>query len=89
MTAKNPNERGAGRHVPMRMCVICRQRFEQRALTRHVLAEDNTFMADAPRKLPGRGWYLCSAPECVRKFASYRPKNKIRKNGRGFLKGDL
>lgn len=64
------------------MCVICRRRFAKSQLLRHVLApaiaetEDETrpdegksgLEADEAQARPGRGWYVCSAPQCREKF---------------------
>ena len=71
----------AGGHEPARMCVICRRRFAKSQLLRHVLApsaetEGETragagksgLEADEARARPGRGWYVCSDPQCREKF---------------------
>ncbi|MDR1857441.1 MAG: YlxR family protein [Desulfovibrio sp.] len=60
-------------HVPIRMCAICRGRFPKGTLVRHVLTPQGTLTVDSDKTSPGRGWYLCSDPLCVRRFAKYRP----------------
>lgn len=70
-------------YEPARMCVICRRRFAKSQLLRHVLAPaalngpDGETRADAGKSgleadeaqaRPGRGWYVCSDPECREKF---------------------
>lgn len=64
------------------MCVICRRRFAKSQLSRHVLApasaetEGETragvgksgLEADEAQARPGRGWYVCSDPQCREKF---------------------
>ena len=67
----------------MRMCVICRRRFAKSQLLRHVLvpapsdgpdgearadAGKSGLEADKAQARPGRGWYVCSDPECREKF---------------------
>ncbi len=57
---------------PVRMCVICRQRFAKRDVRRYVLSCEGEPCLDPTKTMPGRGWYLCDNPDCVRKFANYR-----------------
>lgn len=57
-------------HTPMRMCGICRGRFAKSQLLRHVFSstEGGALEADEAQKRPGRGIYVCTAPECREKF---------------------
>lgn len=71
----------AAPHVPVRMCVICRERFAKAALTRYVKDEHGNLSMDASMTSPGRGWYVCDSPECARRFARYRPAAR-RKGGK-------
>ena len=49
---------------PVRMCVICRNKFFKTDLTRHVRTEDG--LEPDPRQIrPGRGYYLCTADSCA------------------------
>ena len=57
---------------PVRMCVICRERAPKALLTRYVRNAQGILQIDETQTHPGRGWYLCSNPGCVRKFAKYR-----------------
>jgi len=52
------------RHVPMRTCVACRQSRPKRELVRVVCLGDGKIEIDTSGKKPGRGAYLCYAPEC-------------------------
>lgn len=61
---------------PVRMCVICRRKFAKSGLNRHVLGQNGELIADGRKLLPGRGWYCCSDPKCVIRFAMFRPKQK-------------
>lgn len=58
-------------HTPMRMCVICRQRFPKAELDRYVLSPEGELKPDIRRNMPGRGWYLCSEPACGERFLKY------------------
>ncbi len=55
----------AGRtgHTPERTCRVCREKHPQKKLQRWVVI-DGVASHDASGKLPGRGWYACSKPEC-------------------------
>lgn len=55
-------------HIPLRMCVACRQMKPQNELIRFV-REINTgnIMPDTEKKLMGRGAYICKNTECIRK----------------------
>ncbi len=69
---------------PVRMCVICRQRFPKSALSRFVLSGTGTLASDAAHTMPGRGWYVCGQESCRQKFARYRPQTRqaARQKGR-------
>jgi uncharacterized protein len=51
------------KHVPVRTCVVCREKAGKRTLTRVVRTEDG-IMVDSSGKMNGRGAYLCERPEC-------------------------
>lgn len=73
---------GATRHVPVRMCVICRRRLPQAELARHVLAPEGGLVADPEKTRPGRGWYLCPDRACAARFARFRPAGRRVARGR-------
>jgi predicted RNA-binding protein YlxR (DUF448 family) len=52
------------KHIPMRTCVVCRQQFSKRDITRIVRTADEGVVVDSTGKLNGRGAYLCSKPSC-------------------------
>lgn len=56
------------KHVPQRMCVVCRTTADKRALTRLVRLPDGV-QVDPSGKMNGRGAYLCSNPDCWRQAA--------------------
>jgi hypothetical protein len=51
------------KHVPLRMCVVCRQRFDKRTLTRLVHTGDG-ICVDHSGKMDGRGAYICGNQNC-------------------------
>lgn len=57
------------KHVPQRMCVVCKERDPKRSLVRFVRTEDGIY-ADPTGKANGRGAYVCSAPDCRMRAAT-------------------
>jgi len=53
----------ARKHVPVRMCVVCREHDGKRALTR-VVRTAGGVVVDPTGKLNGRGAYLCDKASC-------------------------
>jgi hypothetical protein len=51
------------KHVPIRTCVICRQKFDKRRLIRFVSTSDGVFL-DKTAKQDGRGAYICDQTSC-------------------------
>jgi hypothetical protein len=49
--------------VPIRTCVVCREKAGKRTLVRIVRTEHG-IMVDPGGKMNGRGAYLCERPEC-------------------------
>lgn len=54
------------KHVPMRMCAGCRQRFEKRQLIRVVKSPEGEISIDKTGKKSGRGAYLCCKESCLK-----------------------
>jgi len=53
----------APKHVPVRMCVVCRDKAGKRQLTRIVRTDDG-LIVDSSGKMNGRGAYLCEQASC-------------------------
>ena len=53
--------------IPMRQCMGCRERREKRQLIRVVRGTDGNVSLDFSGKLNGRGAYICSNMECLKK----------------------
>ncbi len=51
------------KHVPVRTCVVCRDKAGKRTLTR-VVRTVNGLVVDPSGKLSGRGAYLCDRESC-------------------------
>ena len=58
------------KHVPQRMCIACRERYEKRRLTRIVNSPENGVIVDLSGKKNGRGAYLCDQDICWDKAIS-------------------
>ena len=66
--------------MPIRMCAVCRDRFEKRELHRVVRTEDGEIRIDKPQKAQCRGIYICEKclPDAEKKRVLERAyKSKI------------
>lgn len=61
--AMNAQPRQGSKHVPIRTCVVCRDKANKRTLIRVVRAEHG-IQIDPSGKLNGRGAYLCDRATC-------------------------
>lgn len=51
------------KHVPLRTCVVCRDKTEKKTLVR-VVRTDSGVQIDQSGKMNGRGAYLCERESC-------------------------
>ncbi len=58
--------------IPIRQCVGCREKKPKRALIRIVKSPEGSISADFSGKANGRGAYLCSNLECLKKAVKSR-----------------
>jgi predicted RNA-binding protein YlxR (DUF448 family) len=65
-----------GRHIPLRMCLGCREMKPKSDLMRVVKSEGGTLEYDPSSKMNGRGAYLCSASDCLTKAVKNRSFHK-------------
>lgn len=63
--------------MPVRMCRVCRRRFEQSELTRWTMP-DGHLAPDEGAKAPGRGMYTCS-DNCTQKLKT-QPKLRVKRS---------
>jgi len=68
MSGQKKKKPAVKKRQPQRTCVVCRQKFDKRRLTRlvRVAAEESApFLAvDLSGKRNGRGAYICDSPAC-------------------------
>ena len=61
------------KHIPLRMCIECRQMYPQCELIRIVRDnETDEVKLDMNKKLFGRGAYICKSAECIQKAEKKR-----------------
>lgn len=65
----------AHKHVPVRTCVICRERDGKRALIRVVRTAEGV-MVDPTGKVNGRGAYLCDKAACWQRALTSEALNR-------------
>ncbi len=55
-------------HIPVRMCIACRERKNKDEFIRIVKLPDeaNSVILDKTCKSPGRGAYMCKNPKCLK-----------------------
>jgi uncharacterized protein len=51
------------KHVPVRTCVVCREKADKRTLIR-IIRTQHGIQVDLTGKMNGRGAYLCDRAEC-------------------------
>lgn len=54
------------KHTPQRMCIACRTMCAQNTLIR-IVNENGTAVLDMEKKRFGRGAYICTDPDCIKK----------------------
>lgn len=52
------------KHIPLRKCIACQERYPKRELIRVVCTPEGEVTIDPRGKRPGRGAYVCRNPEC-------------------------
>lgn len=62
--------------IPMRMCIACREMKPKVDMTRVVKNADGEIFPDPTGKAPGRGAYICSGEECLKKLTGKKLLNK-------------
>jgi len=55
------------RKIPLRTCMACRTSGDKKTLIRIVRTSTGEVVVDPTGKLAGRGAYICSSPDCLRK----------------------
>ncbi|MCA9983014.1 MAG: YlxR family protein [Anaerolineales bacterium] len=57
-------QRSRPKHIPQRTCVVCREKYDKRQLTRIVNTAEDGVVIDLSGKRNGRGAYLCAKAAC-------------------------
>jgi len=55
------------KRIPLRQCLGCREMKPKRELVRAVRSPDGEVSLDNTGKKPGRGAYVCSSAECLKR----------------------
>lgn len=58
-----------------RTCIVCKQKFEQKDLSRIVLFNQQ-LNVQTDKKLNGRGAYVCKNPKCVQNLVKTKALNR-------------
>ena len=62
--------------VPIRTCIVCRTAFPKKELNRIVKSGEEIFL-EKTGKANGRGAYICSNPECLKKLQKTKALNRV------------
>ncbi len=62
--------------VPMRTCIACRETKPKMEMTRVVKTAEGDIFADPTGKAAGRGAYVCSNPDCLKKVEGKKLLNR-------------
>jgi predicted RNA-binding protein YlxR (DUF448 family) len=73
------------KHVPERTCIACHEVKPKRELVRLVYISEGIAEVDTSGRKPGRGAYLCQAPECWHKGVN---KGKLEHALRGSINAE-
>ena len=63
-TGTGKRKQARQKHVPQRMCAVCRESNVKRSLTRVVRTSETQFEIDPTGRANGRGAYICEKPSC-------------------------
>ena len=64
------------KNIPMRMCSACREMKPKLEMTRVVKNAEGEISPDPTGKAPGRGAYICSNSECLKKLMGKKLLNR-------------
>ena len=64
------------KHIPMRMCIVCRKMFNKDELIKIVKNASGEIDLDLTAKAEGRGAYICKNEECISKCEKKKALNR-------------
>jgi predicted RNA-binding protein YlxR (DUF448 family) len=67
----------ADKKQPIRTCIACRKEFDKKDLLRIVKSKDGVFSVDKTGKANGRGAYICSSADCIKKLNKAKLLNRV------------
>lgn len=62
--------------VPIRTCIVCKKALAKKELNRIVKSGEEIFF-DKTGRANGRGAYVCSDPECMKKLKKQKVLNRV------------
>ena len=65
------------KNIPMRMCIACKEMKPKAEMTRVVRDAEGEIAPDPTGKAPGRGAYICSGEDCLKKLIGKKLLNKV------------
>lgn len=66
----------SSKHIPERMCVVCRKRSDKNGMLRIVRTLEGKIVFDSTGKTDGRGAYVCNNIDCIKLCAKKRLLNR-------------
>ncbi len=76
-----PNKSSKANFIPVRMCVICRNRMIKENLLRFVII-NKEIVYDFNNKIEARGYYLCRSKKCRTNIHKWLKKKNKKNNGK-------
>ncbi len=70
-----PNKASNNGHIPVRTCVICKEKGSKRSMHRFVI-QKGAILFDEKKNLEGRGYYFCDKEKCRISLDSWLKKVK-------------
>ena len=64
-------------HIPLRMCLVCRQKFQQEDLLRISFSIGNVNIYEDGEKI-GRGCYVCVKEKCIKGLKKQVVENSLK-----------
>jgi predicted RNA-binding protein YlxR (DUF448 family) len=71
------NRNSQAGHIPLRSCVICREKTSKVKLLRFLML-DGEIIFDPGQKIAARGYYVCDNNACIEKLEKWKTKKKVR-----------
>ncbi|MCB5231323.1 MAG: DUF448 domain-containing protein [Candidatus Cloacimonas sp.] len=73
-----PNKSSNKGHIPVRTCVVCRNRKDKQMMIRFEIVKGE-FVIDFQKLMTGRGFYLCDDNACIAKLDKWMNKKKFKR----------